>query len=647
MKRHNLLHLFWMGLAGALALFGSECAAQPMSSPWPMFRHDAQRTGRSVTAGSWTGILAWSYEVGGGVISSPALDTAGNVYFGSLDRNLSVLTSNGFFLWSYAAGGALSSSPAIDTAGRIYSGADDNTCYALSPSGALAWSYNTAGNLFSSPAINGAGSVYTGSLDNSLYVIASSGQIEWSYTMAGGIQSSPALETDWTVYIGSNDNNLYSFGSDGAFSWSYAAHNAFYASPLVNDGMLYAGSVDNAFYALNTNGALKWSYEFGDSIYASSAIHRYGDIYIGSCDNNLYVISAGGTLQWSYDSGGDPHSSPAVDPYTVYCGSSADTMHSIKLGGTLRWSYKAGDTIRSSPVIDSWGTVYFGGGDNRLYAISPDSLIPAKAEIALNGTVFYPGDLLEAWFMLYTDINRPFHVFAAFHTPDGKIYYITSKGQITRSVTPLALNVPGLPAGFRIKFVSMVVPNTASGQYSLVLSFYKPQGPYKPQDAILWISKDFSIGAIATPTPTPTPPTTPTPKPIEVRVSSESVRPGEGFRIELLVNRQISMSVFDAYIVALTPWGVYSVNNKLKWEKGVRPVLSSVEIIEPCRVRLIDVPSMPEWAAGRYTFIAGVVESPKPPKEENAIYMDKKVVQVISGPTARAGNAGDKKLSGL
>lgn len=249
-----------------------------------------------------------------------------------------------------------------------------------------------------------------------------------------------------------------------------------------------------------------------------------------------------------------------------------------------------------------FGEMRYDIGELHTSLTSLDWDMDGKADLALTDTYYGKIDIM-------------------FGKGDGTFYGKTSYpvGQEPKSIKSADFNKDGKP--------DLAVANFDSNDVSILINDNVPGQP------------TITVTPV-TPFPTPTP----TPKPVELRVSGESVRPGEGFRMELLVNRQISMSVFDAYVVALTPWGVYSINSELKWEKGVRPVLSGVNIIEPCRVRLLDVPRVPGWTAGnKFTFIAGVVESPKPLTEENAIYMDKKVIEVISG-SARARGAVHKKL---
>ncbi|MEM2171986.1 MAG: Ig-like domain repeat protein [Thermoproteota archaeon] len=57
-------------------------------TPWPMFKHDPQHTGRSPYPGSQTNTTKWKYETGGWVGSSPSIGSDGTIYFGSYDKHL-------------------------------------------------------------------------------------------------------------------------------------------------------------------------------------------------------------------------------------------------------------------------------------------------------------------------------------------------------------------------------------------------------------------------------------------------------------------------------------------------------------------------------------------------------------------------------
>ena len=155
----------------ALGLLVMLCSAvHGAEHPWPMFKGNALRTGLSAYEGPSIGALAWSYTAGDSVTSSPAIDSTGRVYVGSIDSNVYVFTSAGGLAWSYAAGESVVSAPAIGSDGRVYVGSWSGGLYAFTSIGGLAWSYETGMAIYSSsPAIGSDGRVYVGSTDNNLY----------------------------------------------------------------------------------------------------------------------------------------------------------------------------------------------------------------------------------------------------------------------------------------------------------------------------------------------------------------------------------------------------------------------------------------------------------------------------------------------
>jgi len=54
------------------------------NSPWPMFLHDPQHTGRSPYRGPQEGKVEWLFDAGIWVYSSPVIDLDGSIYFGVL-----------------------------------------------------------------------------------------------------------------------------------------------------------------------------------------------------------------------------------------------------------------------------------------------------------------------------------------------------------------------------------------------------------------------------------------------------------------------------------------------------------------------------------------------------------------------------------
>ena len=94
--------------------------AQLADSPWPMFRHDLQHTGRSHSVSIQKPALKWTFQAQGPITSSPAIGEDGVIYVGSTDKKLYAITRDGRLKWAFETQGEVESSPAIRKDGTIF-----------------------------------------------------------------------------------------------------------------------------------------------------------------------------------------------------------------------------------------------------------------------------------------------------------------------------------------------------------------------------------------------------------------------------------------------------------------------------------------------------------------------------------------------
>ncbi|MDD5556413.1 MAG: PQQ-binding-like beta-propeller repeat protein [bacterium] len=362
-----------MVLAIVLLTAGMPPAQPQTGSPWPMFRHNANHTGRSDEhEGPPLCMLSWSYYTGEEIYSSsPCVGSDGRAHIATYSGTFWAFDSAGGLAWSYRIGAALDSSPAIADGGNVYVGAVDNRIYAFDSAGKIAWSYQTGGGVRSSPAIAADGRVYIGSDDNALYCLDSSGTRLWTYYANENIGSTPAVGIGNSVCVGSLDGRLYAIDSAGGLVWSYHMVGYILSSPSIVPGRVYVGNNHSNIWALNWSGVLLWSYQTGERVQSSPAVGTDARVYIGSNDNHLYVLESTGALAWSYRTAGHVESSPAIGSGTaVYFGSLDNRLYAIGSRGALRWSYDTGGEVRSSPAITGDGRVLVGSDDaRRVYCI--------------------------------------------------------------------------------------------------------------------------------------------------------------------------------------------------------------------------------------------------------------------------------------
>ncbi|MFC1607752.1 PQQ-binding-like beta-propeller repeat protein [Candidatus Latescibacterota bacterium] len=373
-------------------------------SPWPMFRHDLQHTGRTHYTGPSKPVLNWSFQTDDGIASSPSIGEDGTIYFGagwgfvsSDDTHLYALNPDGSLKWRTGTLGGVFSSPAIGPDGIIYVGTLSPYFYAVEDAithGVVQWRLNLGYKAYSSPSIGADGTIYCGNVDFHIYAMNPDGTLKWAYPTGWCIFSSPAIGSDGEIYIGSKDENLYALEdtpTSAKVRWKYSA-GTFYDGHLIDsspaighDGTIYFGTdqygasgqtpvtTEMFLFAVNPDGTHKWSFPMEDGAESSPAIGSDGTIYIGSYDGNLYAVSDEGdqgVLNWAFQTQGSIDGSPTVDGCgTVYVGSRDSTVYAINNDGTLRWSFATGDGIESSPTIDDRGVLYIGCFDGNLYAI--------------------------------------------------------------------------------------------------------------------------------------------------------------------------------------------------------------------------------------------------------------------------------------
>ena len=373
-----------------------------------------------------SGNLRWRYQAGSAIESSPVIDDAGVVYFGSYDGKVYGVSAEGNLAFRFATGGRVQSTPAIGSDRVLYVGSDDNKLYAVplptySDSNvvhqpAALWSHRTLGDIASSPLV-GDQVVIIDSYSNALTALHSSshgllasspwprfrgnnqgessydptfaGEILCSAQTLGVIPSSPALSPDGSqVAVGSYDNSLYVYDvPSGEQLWSYDTGSVIMSSPSYSrDGqVVYVANYTGTLFALtapsagSSNGVLLWQYQMGDNTgYANPAVDSNGNVYIGSRDRYLHVVDASGKLIWRYRVSSSITSSIAVDERdgTVYFASglylyAVSAPDSSSSRGRLKWRYRTDGFPSNSPAIgDGGNVVYIGSRKGYLYAIN-------------------------------------------------------------------------------------------------------------------------------------------------------------------------------------------------------------------------------------------------------------------------------------
>ena len=194
--------------------------------------------------------------------------------------------------------------------------------------------------------------VYTSSSTPSIRTVV------WKFKADGKLISSPAVTSN-TIYIGSADRNLYAVNrADGTLKWKFPTRGSVNSSPAVSQGLVMFASVDGNFYAVDAEtGKQTWSFKTaGERRFTAPGIH-------GATPRTQIMA--------------DPFdlflSSPTVSNGVVYFGSGDNNVYALDVAtGALKWKFKTGDVVHASPAVAN-GTVFIGSWDRNMYALDAGS----------------------------------------------------------------------------------------------------------------------------------------------------------------------------------------------------------------------------------------------------------------------------------
>ena len=114
------------------------------SGDWPMYRHDAARSGGTQSAVSGNLTTSWKKHLGGKL--TQCVIVGGQLFVASTDEHTlyALDADDGRTVWSYVAGGRIDSAPTVAD-GRVLFGSHDGWVYCLRASdGELAWRFRAA-----------------------------------------------------------------------------------------------------------------------------------------------------------------------------------------------------------------------------------------------------------------------------------------------------------------------------------------------------------------------------------------------------------------------------------------------------------------------------------------------------------------------
>jgi outer membrane protein assembly factor BamB len=359
------------------------------NAPWPQFKGDGQRSGRSPFNGPSSPVRSWLYNTGSAILSGPVVGADGTIYIATEHSSVRAVRPDGTERWAFTVsdGAGTPTYPVLTNRGRIIFGMPNGLIFALRTDGTEQWRFDTrhapygtadpqpvrghpviarnysnllfgtdGSNLYelddgeyrgvrraadvirAGAAVTPDGTIVWASYDRSLYAGRATGGDKWRVPLDALVNGTPAVGADSTTYVATDAGSLYAIATDGSQRWRVrlGAGRPIRSSPsIASDGTIYVGSDDGRLYALDpATGNEKWTFATSGALTASPTIGANGTIYLGSTDATLYVLAPDGRLQSAFrvDSAID-FSSPAIGADgTLYVGTRGGGLHALREG---------------------------------------------------------------------------------------------------------------------------------------------------------------------------------------------------------------------------------------------------------------------------------------------------------------------------
>jgi parallel beta-helix repeat protein len=374
-----------------------------VESPWPMFQHDAQRTGRSPYAGPQTNSLKWVFatrEWSNYKMFSSAIGRDGIIYL-TAQEGLYAIYPDGTLNWLYETPWAIGT-PSIDRDGNIYIISDyfgpKMRMLSIRPDGSLRWSLSLGSRLDLDPSIGNDGRLYIivddyifpdGSVRPCLVAIDPGGTVNCLYEIEEppyiSSFSSTAIGSDGIIYFGYN-RTLFAINPDGTKKWSISFSNTPSTPSISSGGMIYVSIAVDKLYAISPDGQIVWSSKDHPLFHSPHPplISPDGSLYVvgGYTDwtgavAKLFAFDSQCNLKWS--TWIDVYCSvPIIDAEGVIYVTSLYDVRALYPDGSVRWGSTGVNALSArSLALGADGTLYVPAGPG-LYAFGPGTAPPPE-----------------------------------------------------------------------------------------------------------------------------------------------------------------------------------------------------------------------------------------------------------------------------
>ena len=309
----------------------------PTSDDWPIYQHDPQHTGFSVSPMPSCLEKEWDYYLGSDINSlaySISMIVTEQHLIMTQNRYVYAFTLDGNLLWEFTDEHSNLTYPAA-IENDIYAGNFDSIV-SVTLQGEKSWKVKYEYSDFASPPILFNDSLIIGPTAGFIDCLGSDCE-EWEENMWRGQRRLVCLDTatgemKWEFYVGS--------------SWGVV-------SPAYLDGKVYIGSGNGGFYCLDA--------ETGDLIWSKRA-REYGTtnlsidedyFYVGTSSGGVYCHDRmNGEVAWNYEHNCPIYMTPALAYDRVFFGTEEGAFYCLDRNtGEKKWERQTGERILSHVIV--------------------------------------------------------------------------------------------------------------------------------------------------------------------------------------------------------------------------------------------------------------------------------------------------------
>jgi len=199
----------------------------------------------------------------------------------------------------------------------------------------------------------------------------------------GAFSASPVIDqTGGVLYIGSNDGTLYAVDLDAGTQAT--TFNLTIAQPIGSTALvglrngtpaIFVGGQDGRIYAVDEVGnaqASNWPFSTSSAITTSPNLGGDGTVYLGSQAGIFGGVCPNGVGRFGLSFGGSPSSAAIGPDGTIYFGGDDSQLRAVTNVGVLNWAFSTSAPIsgRIAPVVEADGSaIYIADVGGRLFKV--------------------------------------------------------------------------------------------------------------------------------------------------------------------------------------------------------------------------------------------------------------------------------------